>query len=81
MMTDQPARITPGEIAALLDQASGMIGKSPLADQITFHERKVLLLSLLADRLNTSEAHRVAADAWHHVRSLAAGRERQEVTR
>ena len=58
-----------------------MIGKSPLADQITFHERKALLLSLLADRLNTSEAHRVAADAWDHVRSLAVRREGQGVTR
>ena len=80
-MTDHPPRRTPGEIAALLDQASGLVGKSPLADQITFHERKALLLSLLADRLNTPEAHHVAADAWDHVRSLAAGRERQEVTR
>jgi hypothetical protein len=78
-MTDQPARITPGDIAALLDQASGLIGSSSLADQINFHERKALLLSLLADRLNTPEAHRVAADAWHRVRTLAARRDREEV--
>jgi hypothetical protein len=79
-MTDQPARITPGEISALLDQASGLIGSSSLADQISFHERKALLLSLLADRLITPEAHRVAADAWHHVRTLAVRREGQGVT-
>jgi hypothetical protein len=79
-MTDQPARITPGEISDLLDQASGLIGTSSLADQITFHERKALVLSLLADRLNTPEAHRVAADAWHYVRTLAVCRDKQEVT-
>jgi hypothetical protein len=79
MMADQPARITPGEISALLDQASGLTSQSPLADQIAFGERKALLLSLLADRLNTPGAHRAAADAWHQVRMLSAERARAEV--
>jgi hypothetical protein len=78
-MTGQPAQITPGEISELLDQASGLTSRSALADQITFHERKALLLSLLADRVNTPEAHRVAADAWHHVRALAVQRDHEEV--
>ena len=47
-MTDQPARVTPAEISALLDQARGLTPQSPLADQIAFHERKALLLSRLA---------------------------------
>jgi hypothetical protein len=80
MMADQPARITPGEISALLDRASGLTSQSPLADQIAFGERKALLLSLLADRLNTPEAHRAAADAWHLVRSLVTQLGRAEVT-
>ena len=80
MMADQPARITPGEVSALLDQASGLTSQSPLPDQITFHERKALLLSQLAERLNSPEAHRAAADAWHLVRSLALQRDRTEVT-
>jgi hypothetical protein len=78
-MTDQPARITPAEISIVLDQASGLIDSSTLADQITFHERKAMLLSLLADRMNTPEAHRVAADAWHYVRTLTGRSDGNEV--
>jgi hypothetical protein len=80
-MTDQPARITPGEIAALLDQARRLAPDAPLADQIAYHERKALLLSRIAARLDTAEAHRVAADAWHFVGLLARLRDQEEVTR
>ena len=66
-MTDQPTRVTPAEISALLDQARGLTCESPLADQIAYHERKALLLSRIAATLDTPEAHRVADDAWHYV--------------
>jgi hypothetical protein len=74
-MTDQPARVTPGEISALLDQARQMIsGVASLEEQIAYHERKALLLSRVAAELDTAEAHQVAAEAWHQVRTLAARR-------
>jgi hypothetical protein len=79
MMTDQPARITPGEIAALLDQASGLAPDAPLADRITFGERKAYLLSHLAAVLGTAEAHQAASDAWSQVCPLLAQRSRTEV--
>lgn len=78
-MTDQPSRVTPGEISALLDLARGLTRESPLADQIAYHERKAQLLSRIAATLDTAEAHRAAADAWHQVRTLAAERDREEV--
>ena len=75
-MTDQPARVTPGEISALLDHARQMIsGGASLDEQIAYHERKANLLSRVAADLDTAEAHLVAADAWHYVRTLAARRE------
>jgi hypothetical protein len=81
-MTDQPARVTPGEIADLLNQARRLIAAdASLADQIAFHERKALLLSRIAAHLNTSEAHQVAADAWHYVGQLARQCDAQEVRR
>jgi hypothetical protein len=79
MMTDQPSRVTPGEISALLDQARGLTRESPLADQIAYHERKARLLSRVAATLDTPEAHQVAADAWHYVGQLARQRDREEV--
>jgi hypothetical protein len=79
-MTDQPSRVTPAEISALLDQARELRPDSPLAEQITYHERKAHLLSRLAADLDTAEAHLVAADAWHYVRTLAARRDSAEVT-
>jgi hypothetical protein len=75
MMTDQPSRVTPGEISALLDQARQLGPAASLADQITYHERKAHLLSRIAADLDTADAHQVAADAWHHVRTLAARRD------
>jgi len=77
-MTDQPSRVTPGEISALLDQARGLTRESPLADQIAYHERKALLLSRIAAHLDTAEAHQVAADAWHYAGQLARQRDQQE---
>ena len=75
-MTDQPSRVTPAEISALLDQARQMIsGVASLEEQITYHERKALLLSRVAADLDTAEAHLVAAEAWHQVRTLAARRD------
>jgi hypothetical protein len=77
-MTGQPARVTPGEISSLLDQARGLTRKSPLADQIAYHERKALLLSRIAAHLDTAEAHQVAADAWHYAGQLTRQRDQQE---
>jgi hypothetical protein len=78
-MTDQPARVTPGEISNLLDQARGLTRESPVADQIAYHERKACLLSRIAAHLDTTEAHQVAADAWHYVGQLALQRDLLEV--
>jgi hypothetical protein len=79
IMTDQPSRVTPGEISALLNQARVLTRGSPLADQIAYHQRKASLLSRIAAHLDTAEAHQVAADAWHHVGVLASQRDTQEV--
>jgi hypothetical protein len=84
-MTDQPARVTPAEISALLDHARQLItGGASLDEQIAYHERKASLLSRVAADLDTTEAHQVAAEAWHQVRTLAARRDtasREEVPR
>jgi hypothetical protein len=75
-MTDQPARVTPGEISDLLDHARHMIsGGASLEEQIAYHQRKASLLSRCAADLDTAEAHQAAADAWHYVRTLAARRD------
>ena len=74
-MTDQPARVTPAEISDLLDQARQLIPGADLTDLIAYHEQKARLLSRIAADLDTTEAHEVAADAWHHVRTLAARRD------
>jgi hypothetical protein len=78
-MTDQPARVTPGEISALLDHARQlMTGGTSLDEQIAYHERKANLLSRCAEDLGTAEAHQVAADAWHYVGQLARRRDALE---
>jgi hypothetical protein len=74
-MTDQPSRVTPGEISALLDHARQLTPNTPLDEQIAYHQHKASLLSRVAADLNTAEAHLVAAEAWHHVRTLAARRD------
>jgi hypothetical protein len=74
-MTDQPSRVTPAEISALLDQACRLsTGDASLAEQIAYHERKASLLSRIAATLDTAEAHQVAADAWNCVGTLARQR-------
>jgi hypothetical protein len=78
-MTDQPARVSPAEISALLDQLRAITPDTPLAERIRFFERKAHLLSRVAATLDTAEAHRVAADAWHYVGTLARQRDAWEV--
>jgi hypothetical protein len=84
-MTDQPARVTPGEISDLLDQATRLIRDGgSLADQISYQEKKAALLSRVAADLDTAEAHQVAAQAWHYAATLARRRgaaPQPEVTR
>jgi hypothetical protein len=82
-MTDQPARVTPGEISELLDQATRLTRDgASLDEQIAYHERKASLLTRIAADLDTAEAHEVAAQAWHYVGTLARQRETApEVTR
>jgi hypothetical protein len=80
-MIDQPSRVTPAEISALLDQVRGLTRESPLAEQLTYHERKADLLSRIAATLDTPEAHQVAADAWHYAGQLARQHDQQEVIR
>ena len=69
-MTDQPSRVTPAEISDLLDQARQLTPGADLTDLIAYHEQKALLLSRIAADLGTTEAHEVAADAWHHLGGL-----------
>ena len=42
-MTDQPARVTPGEISALLSHARQLGPGTSLDEQIAYHERKASL--------------------------------------
>jgi hypothetical protein len=78
-MTDQPARVSPGEISAFLDQLRAITPDTPLAERIRFFERKADLLSRVAATLDTPEAHQVAADAWHYAGTLTRRRDQQEV--
>src|ERR1019366_2975285 len=65
IMTNHPSRVTPAEISDLLDQARQLTPGADLTDLIAYHEQKALLLSRIAADLGTTEAHEVAADAWH----------------
>jgi hypothetical protein len=78
-MTDQPSRVTPAEISDLLDQMRAIGPDTPLQERIRFFERKAHLLSRVAADLDSAEAHRVAADAWHYVLQLARQRDLGEV--
>lgn len=80
-MTDQPSRVTPAEVSALLDQARELSPDATLDEQISYQERKAYLLSRIAATLDTAEAHLVAADAWHCVGDLARQRDRAEHAR
>jgi hypothetical protein len=77
-MTDQPARVSPGEIGAFLDQLRAITPDTPLQERIRFFERKADLLSRVAADLDTAEAHQVVADAWHYAGMLARQRDREE---
>jgi hypothetical protein len=80
-MTDQPSRVTPAEISALLDHARRLTGEdAPLAELLAYHERKACLLSCVAATLDTPEAHQVAADARDQFAMLARQRTGSEVT-
>jgi hypothetical protein len=75
IMTDQPSRVTPAEISALLDQARRIITDgASLDEQTSYHQRKAELLQRLADELHTSDAYLAAADAWGHVWTLCVRR-------
>ena len=80
-MTDQPARVSPGEISALLDDLRAIPPDTPLQERIRFFERKADLLSRVAADLDTAEAHEVAADAQNYVGMLARERDQREVPR
>ena len=69
-MTDQPSRVTPAEISDLLDQARQLTPGADLTDLIAYHEHKAQLLYRIAADLGTTEAHEVAADAWHYLSGL-----------
>ena len=74
-MTDQPRRVTPGEISDLLDAARQLDASTDLDGQIAYQQRKASLLSHVAADLGTADAHLVAADAWRYVSALAARRD------
>jgi hypothetical protein len=80
-MTDQPARVSPGEISAFLDRLRAITPDTPLEERIRFFERKAGLLSRVAADLDTAEAHQVAADAWYYAAMLARQRDQLEVPR
>jgi hypothetical protein len=77
-MTEQPARVTPSEISALLDAARQLSPAAGLDEQIAYHEHKASLLSRIAADLGTAEAHQVAAEAWAYVGILCRTRVRME---
>ncbi len=79
-MTDQPARVTPGEISTLLDQLRAIGPDTPLTERIDYFTRKADLLSRAADDLGTPEAHQIAAEAWQQVADLIHNRDRHPGT-
>jgi hypothetical protein len=76
-MTGQPRRVTPADIAELLDTALAMRSGATLDEQLAYHERKAELLSAIAADLDTADAHLVAAEAWQYASELAAHRRQQ----
>lgn len=70
-MAEQPARVTPADITALLRDMAGITPDTPLTDQLAWHERKARLLNQIAASLDTPEAYQVAAEAWHQCGQLA----------
>ncbi len=72
-MTDQPSRVTPGEISALLDQARQLTADSDPHERLAYFERKADLLSRVAADLGTVDAAEVAADACAYAAALRSG--------
>ena len=70
-MTDQPARVTSADIAAVLRGMVGLTPDTPLADWLAWHECKARLLSQIAASVDTSAAYLAAAEAWHEAGQLA----------
>jgi hypothetical protein len=77
MTDDLPARVTPNEISAFLDQLRAITSDTPLEERIRFFERKAHLLSRVANDLNTAEAYQVAADARVYADRLARQHDQQ----
>jgi len=71
--TDQPARVSAADIAALLRDMAALRPDTPLAEQLAWHERKARLLSQIAASLDTAEAYLAASEAWHQCGQLARG--------
>jgi hypothetical protein len=69
-MADQPSRVTPAEIADLLDQCRQLTAGASLDEQIAYHAQKASLLSRIASDLGTPEAYEVSADAWKYLSRL-----------
>ncbi len=71
-MSAQPRRVTPAEISDLLTTARNLPLDAPPAQRLAYFEDKAELLTRVAARLDTPEAHEVAALAWDQVAILAA---------
>jgi hypothetical protein len=71
-MTGQPRRVTPAEISDLLATARNLPFDAPPAQRLAYFEDKAEQLTRVAARLDTTEAHEVAAEAWDQVATLAA---------
>ena len=79
-MTDQPARVTPAEISALLDQARGLTRSRRWPTRSPITSARLCCCRGSPPPWTPPEAHRVAADAWQYVGELARQRDRAEVT-
>ena len=66
-MPGEPRRVAPSEISDLLDMACRLKPHSPFSERRAYFQRKASILSRIAADLDTSEAHIVAADAWHYL--------------
>lgn len=73
-MTEQPSRVTPGEISDLLDQMRQLDTITSPAAAITarlaYFERKADLLTRIADDLGTADSRDVAAHARAYATEL-----------
>jgi len=79
-MSDQPRRVTPGEISDLLDQLHHLTPAPAPAERIAYLERKADLLTRAAEDLATADAHEVAASARAYAAALRAGLDPGTVT-